>query len=89
MSGLGVQAWVLLLAGLRMALCHSDVMQWLEIARVFGHSYRLASAGIGSGVMLGRFTVGFCKVVVAGAAGHLASRSRDLTRRGLSPAARR
>ncbi len=64
MTGLGIQAWGLLLNGLRIGFWHGNVMDVLEILRVFGHSYRLASMGGSSVVVFSRFTLGFCWTVV-------------------------
>jgi hypothetical protein len=74
MTSLGIQAWVLLFNGFRTEFWHDNVMELLEVLRVFGNSYRLASMGGSSGVVFSRFTVCFCRTVVAGAASNLASR---------------
>ena len=65
MTGLGIQVWGLLLNGLRIGSWHSNVMELLEVLRVLGHSYRLASMGGGSGVVFSRFTLAFCTTLVA------------------------
>jgi hypothetical protein len=65
MTGLGIQALTLLLNGLRIGFGHNNVMELLEVLRIFAHSYRLASMGNGSGVVSGRFTLAFCRTVVA------------------------
>jgi hypothetical protein len=74
MTCLGIQAWVLLLSGLRIAFWHSNVLELLEVLRVLGNSYRLASMGVSSGVVFGRFTLAFCRAVVMGAVCNLGSR---------------
>jgi hypothetical protein len=65
MTGLGIQEWGLLLNGLRIGFWHSNVMELLEVLRVLSHSYRLASMGGSSDVVFSRFTLGFCRTVVA------------------------
>jgi hypothetical protein len=75
MTGLGIQAWALLLGGLRMAFWHSSVMELLEVLRVLANAYRLASPTGSSDVVYGRFAAGFCKTVIAGAVCNAASRS--------------
>ncbi len=74
MTGLGIQAWLLSLIGVRTAFVHREIMEVLELLHILGNSYRLASLGVGSAVVYGRFTLGFCRTVVVGAACNLASR---------------
>jgi hypothetical protein len=79
-TGLGIQAWGLLFNGLRIAPGHGNVVDFLEILRVLGHSYRLASAGDGSGIVFGRFMLGFSRTVVAVIVCELILRKRGLRR---------
>jgi hypothetical protein len=46
----------------------------LEMIHVLGNSYRLASSGMGSSVLYGRFALGFCRAAVLGVAGNFVSR---------------
>ena len=71
MSALGIQAWALLLSGVRIGSWHSNVVELLEVLRVLGNSYRLASMGGSSCVFLSRFTLGFFTTVVAANTGKL------------------
>jgi hypothetical protein len=64
MTGLGIQAWLLSSIGIRTVF----------VLHILGNSYRLASLGVGSAVVYGRFTLGFCRTVVIGAVCNLASR---------------
>lgn len=73
MTGLGVQAWLLSSIGIRSALAHREVMEMLEVLHMLGNSYHLASLGVSSAVVYGRFTLGFCRTIVVGAACNLAS----------------
>lgn len=66
MTGLGIQAWVLPLIGIRSTFAHHEIMGMLEVLHILGNSYRLASSGRSS-VVYGRFTLGFCGIIVAGA----------------------
>jgi hypothetical protein len=74
MTGLGIQAWVLSLIGVRAALSHREYLEILEVLRILCNSYRLASLGAGSTVIYGRFTFDFCRIIAAGTARNLASR---------------
>jgi hypothetical protein len=74
MTGLGLQAWLLSLIGIRAALAHREYLEILEVIRILGNSYRLASLGVGSTVVYGRFTLDFCRVIAAGIARNLSSR---------------
>lgn len=66
MTSLGIQAWVQLLSGFRMAFAHAGLAEPFNVLQVLGNSYRLASTtGGGSSVVYGRFTVGFCRAIVA------------------------
>ena len=84
MTGLGIQVWGLLLNSLRIDFWHGNFMELLDVLRVFGHSYRLASMGGDSGAVFGQFTLGFCSTVVAAALSKLARRTPAvLTVRGV------
>ena len=78
MSALGIQAWALLLSGVRIGSWHSNVVELLEVLRVLGNSYRLASVGGSSCVFLGRFALGFFRTVVAANTGKLTWRMTAL-----------
>ena len=67
MTGLGIQAWALVLIGLRVGFRHNDVMELLEVLRVFAHSYRLASMGCGSAISFNRSMLCFCRTLVEAA----------------------
>ena len=73
MTGLGIQAWLLSSIGIRTAFAHREIIEMLEVLHILGNSYRLASLGVGSAVVYGRFTLDFCKAVVIGAVCNLAS----------------
>lgn len=66
MSSLGLQAWVQLLNGIRTTFGHSELMELFELLHVLCNSYRLASSGVGSSIVYGRFTVGFFRAFVVG-----------------------
>ena len=70
----GMQAWVLCLIEVRSASAYQEIAPMLEMIRVLGNSYRLASSGVGSGVLYGRFAIGFCRALLIGAVGNFASR---------------
>lgn len=74
MTGLGIQAWVLSLIGIRSALAHRELLEMLEVLHILGNSYRLASMGAGSTVLYGRFTFDFCRTIAAGRARSFVSR---------------
>lgn len=74
MTGIGIQAWVLSLIGIRAALSHREYLEILEVLRILCNSYRLASLGAGTTVIFGRFTFEFCRIIAAGTARNLASR---------------
>jgi hypothetical protein len=74
MTGLGIQTWVLPLIGIRSALAHSELMEVLEVIHIVGNSYRLASLGVNSGIVYGRFTLDFCRTVAASIVWNVASR---------------
>lgn len=74
MTGLGIQTWVLSLIGIRAALSHREYLEILEVLRILGNSYRLASLGAGSSVIYGRFTFDFCRIIAACTARSIASR---------------
>jgi hypothetical protein len=66
MTSLGIQAWVQLLSGVRMAFAHTYLAEPFNVLQVLGNSYRLASTtGASSSVVHGRFAVGFCQAMVA------------------------
>ena len=65
MIGLGIQALGLLTNGLRIGFWHSDVVELLEVVRVLGQSYRLASMGDSSCMVFGRFMFCFGRTVLA------------------------
>jgi hypothetical protein len=60
MTGLGIQAWLLPLIGVRSALLYCHVMEVLDAFHVLGNSYRLASLGVCSPAVYGRFILDFC-----------------------------
>jgi hypothetical protein len=70
-TSLGIQAFVgipalaQLLNGIRVASGHSDFMELLGVLHILGDSYRLASMGVGSTMLYGQFTAGFCRTIVA------------------------
>jgi hypothetical protein len=70
MTGLGIQAWVLSSIGIRSALLYCQAMEVLDILHVLGNSYRLASFGVYSGAVYGRFIFDFCRAAVTSAAKH-------------------
>jgi hypothetical protein len=66
MTSLGIQAWVQLLNGVRMMIAHTCFAEPFNVLQLLGNSYRLASTtGASSGVVYGRFAVGFCRAIVA------------------------
>ncbi|WP_315766994.1 MULTISPECIES: hypothetical protein [unclassified Bradyrhizobium] len=65
MSSVGVQALMLPLIGIHSVLTRHELMGLLEMARALGNSYRLAASEPGSSVLYGRFTLNFCKTIVA------------------------
>jgi len=73
MTILGIQT-LLPLVGIRSAFAQHEIMLILQVLHVLGNSYRLATLGSSSIVAHGRFTLGFCSVVVAVALNVLASR---------------
>jgi hypothetical protein len=64
MSSVGIEALMLPLAGIHLAMTHHEVTGVLEIARALGNSYRLASSDPGSGALYGRFIFDFCRTIV-------------------------
>jgi hypothetical protein len=70
-TSLGIQAFVgipavaQLLNAVRIASGHSDLTELLGVLHILGDSYRLASMGVGSTMLHGRFTASFCRTVVA------------------------
>ena len=72
MTGVGLQA-VLPFIGTRSAFAHHEVMEMLEVLHALGNSYRLASSGIGLGVVYARFMLGFCRAIIAVSPGALRS----------------
>ena len=75
MTGLGIQAWLMSLIGIRTAFVHREIMEMLEVLHILGNSYRLASLGVGSAAIYCRFTLAFCRTVVVIAACSFASRA--------------
>jgi hypothetical protein len=75
MTGLGIQAWLLSVIGIRTAFVYREIMEMLEVLHILGNSYRLASLGVGSAVVYCRFTLAFCRTVVAAVACNLTSRA--------------
>ena len=73
MTGLGIQAWVLPLIGVRSALLCCHVMEVLDALHVLGNSYRLASLGVCSAAVYGRFVLDFCSAAATRAVGRLGS----------------
>lgn len=67
MTALGIHAWLLSSIGIRTAFFNREIMEMLELLHALGNSYRLASLGVGSALVYGRFTLGFCRTVVIGA----------------------
>lgn len=72
MTGSGIQAWVLCLIGVRSA--YQEIAPMLEMIHVLSNSYWLASSGVGSSALYGRFAIGFCRALLIGVAGNFASR---------------
>jgi hypothetical protein len=70
-TSLGIQAFVgiptlaQLLNAVRIASGHRDFTELLGVLHILGDSCRLASMGVGSTILHGRFTAGFCRTVVA------------------------
>ena len=63
---LGIQMWAQLLSGIRMAFGHVYPTELAGFLQILGNAYRLASpTDGGSGVVYGRFTVGFCRAIAA------------------------
>jgi hypothetical protein len=71
MTGLGIQAWVLPLIGVRSALLYCHVLEVLDALHVLGNSYRLASFGVCSPAVYGRFILDFCVAFATSAADRL------------------
>ena len=66
MTSLGIQMWVQLLNGVRMAFGHMYLTELSGFLQLLGNAYRLASTTDGgSDVVYGRFTVGFCRAAAA------------------------
>ena len=65
MTGLGIQAWGLLLIGIRSAFAHHEIMEMLEVLQILGNSFRLASVGVGSSLVYARFTFNFCRAIAS------------------------
>ena len=51
---------ILPLLGIRPGLAYYQVMEMLAILHALGNCWRLASSGVCSSVVCGRFTFGFC-----------------------------
>jgi hypothetical protein len=86
MTGSGIHAWVLPLIGGRSDFAYQEIATMLEMIHVLGNSYRLASSGLVSSVLYGRFALGFCKALVIGAVGNIASHGRRLRHALATPA---
>ena len=71
MTGLGIQAWLMSLIGIRTAFVHREIMEMLEVLHILGNSYRLASLGVCSPAVYGRFIVNFCVAFATSAADRL------------------
>lgn len=65
MTSLCIQAWPQLLSGVQAALAHTYVLELLRTLRAVGDSCRSASPGIGSSALYGRFTIIFCRSLLA------------------------
>jgi hypothetical protein len=74
MIGSGIQAWVFCLIGVRFASAYQEIAPVLEIIHVFSNSYRVASPGVGSIALYGRFAIGFCRAFLISLIGRFASR---------------
>jgi hypothetical protein len=68
MNDIGIQALLLPLASIHLALTHHELMEAIELVRAFGSSYRLASLEPGSSLLYGRFAFNFCRSAMAWAA---------------------
>ena len=64
MTGAGFQV-LMPLIGLRPEGVGHDVMELIEIVRILGNSYRLASGGAGIGGVYGRFGLWACKLAMS------------------------
>ena len=65
MSSVGIEALMLPLAGIHLAMTQHEVTGVLEIARALGNSYRVAILVPGSSALYGRFICSFCRITVA------------------------
>jgi hypothetical protein len=79
-TSLGIQMWVQLLNGIRMAFGHMCLTELSGFLQVLGNAYRLASTTAGaSGVVYGRFTVGFCRAAAARVMGAIGDQAAGLS----------
>lgn len=58
-----VLTWILALICARSVLTHREIMELIEVLRILGNSYRLASSGLGSGLLYVRFAFYFCRTI--------------------------
>ena len=65
MIGPGFQALMVPLVDIHWALAHSELTGALELLRILGNSYRLATSEIGSTLLHSRITFHFCRTIVA------------------------
>jgi hypothetical protein len=79
-TSLGIQMWVQLLNGTRMAFGHMYLTELSGFLQVLGNAYRLASTTDGgSDVVYGRFTVGFCRAAAARVIGAIGDQAAGLS----------
>ena len=80
MISLGIQMWAQLLNGIRMAFGHVYLTELAGFLQILGNAYRLASpTDGGSGVVYGRFTVGFCRAVAGRVIGSIGDQAAALS----------
>ena len=68
MIGSGFQALMPPLADIHWVLAHSELTAVLELLRILGNSYRLATSEVGSTLLYGRFAFHVCRSIVASVA---------------------
>jgi len=56
------------LVDIHWTLAHSELTAALELLRILGNSYRLATSEVGSSLLHGRFAFHFCRIIMAGIA---------------------
>lgn len=54
---------ILALIGVRSVFTHREIMELIELLRILGNSYRIASSGVGSGLLYVRFALYFCRTI--------------------------